>query len=81
MNDWEREALSRLRNWFDDYKKGRITKEDLVQKLFEEAAVHGEEQWRILENLRTQAPEPERELARQVADLLEAELRKGSGNA
>jgi hypothetical protein len=36
-----------------------------------------QDQWRIVEESRTQAPDRECELAREVADLMEAELRKG----
>ena len=49
--------------------------------MFQEAAKLEQDQWRIVEELRTQAPEKERELAREIADLMETELRKGSGNA
>jgi type II secretory pathway component PulF len=52
-----------------------------VARFYREAAILEGDQWRIIENLRTKAPENERELARQIADQLEEELRKGSGNA
>jgi hypothetical protein len=81
LERWEREVLSRLRTIFEERKRGVITKDEAVRRLYQEAAIQEEDQWRIIEELRTQAPENERELARQVADLLEAELRKGSGNA
>jgi len=38
------------------------------------------DQWHIIDNLRTRAPDDERELAREIAELMEAELRRGSGN-
>jgi len=62
-------------------QSGKITKKDLQSQLLREAAVLEQDQWRIVENLRTQAPESERELAGEVANLMEALLREGSGNA
>ena len=52
-----------------------------MARFYREAAILEGDQWRIIENLRTKVPENERELARQIADQLEEELRKGSGNA
>jgi hypothetical protein len=80
-DELELEVLSRMRKAFDDYKAGRITKADLRAKMFQEAAVLEQDQWRIVEDLRKRAPESERELAGEVADLMEATLRGGSGNA
>lgn len=65
----EREVLSRLRKAFNEYKAGHITKKELQSKLFDEAAVLEQDRWRIIEDLRARAPESERELATQVADL------------
>jgi hypothetical protein len=80
-DEFERELMSQLRRAFDELKRGKITKDECVACFYQVAAIAEEDQWRIIEDLRTQAPENERELARQVADLLEKELRKGSGNA
>lgn len=80
-DELEREVLSRMRKALDDCKAGRITKVDLRAKMLQEAAVLEQDQWRIVEDLRTRAPENERELAGEVADLMEAVLREGSGNA
>jgi len=77
----EREVVSRLQTALDEFKRGVITKDECVARFYQEASILEEDQWRIIESLRTQAPENERELARQVADQLEEELRKGSGNA
>jgi hypothetical protein len=44
-----------------------------VARFYREAAILEGDQWRIIENLRTKAPENERELARQIADQLEEE--------
>ena len=77
----EQEVFLRLQKAFDDCKNGLITSDDLRSKLFDEYAVLDEYQWRIIKNLRTEAPEKERELASQMADLLEAEMRRGAGTA
>jgi hypothetical protein len=77
----EAEVCQRLRTGLDEWKKGLITKEEFRAILFREAGILEQDEWRIINDLRTRAPESERELARVVADLLEAKLRKGSGRA
>ena len=76
-----REIIEGLLKVHEDFMAGRITKEECVAKFYEAAGKLELSQWKIIENLRTKAPEGQRELASNVADLLEAELRKGSGNA
>jgi hypothetical protein len=78
---FEREMMSRLQTAVDELKRGKITKDECLARVYQVAAMAEEDMRRIIEELRTQAPENEREWAREVADLLEAELRKGSGNA
>lgn len=77
----EREIAARVLKAVDDCKRGLITTEEARSIMLQEAAKLEQDQWRIVEELRTQAPEKERELAREIADLMETELRKGSGNA
>jgi hypothetical protein len=56
-----------------DWEKGLIARADLRLVLYREAALLEEQQWRAVEDLRAQAPA--------VAELMAAELRKGSGTA
>jgi hypothetical protein len=72
-DDLEEEILSRCQRAIDDWEKGLISKADLRLKLYREAALLEEQQWRVVEGLRARAPE--------VAELMAAELRKGSGTA
>jgi hypothetical protein len=65
--------LSRCQKAIDDWEKGLITKAHLRLMLYREAALLEEQQWRVVEDLRAQAPA--------VAELMAAELRKGSGTA
>lgn len=80
-DEWESEVISRLWILIDERKRGIITKDECLRRIHQVAAEIEEDQWRIIEDLRTRAPDNERELAREVADLLEKELRKGSGTA
>jgi Asp-tRNA(Asn)/Glu-tRNA(Gln) amidotransferase B subunit len=81
MDEFEATILSQFRQIVDEVKEKKITRQEAVARLHELAGTIEEDQWRIVDDLRTRAPEDESELARAVADLLEAELRKGSGNA
>jgi hypothetical protein len=81
IDDEEHEALERIRQAIDSCKRGIITRDELRRRLYDEAARQEQAQWRIVEDLRTKAPENERELGQLVADLLEEELRKGHGHA
>lgn len=65
----------------EDCKKGLITREELRGQFLQAADTLEVEQWQIIQNLRTKAPEDQRDLAQDVAKLLERELRKGSGTA
>jgi hypothetical protein len=78
---WESEVISCVRIAIDELKRRIITKDECVARLYQVAAEIEGDQWRIIEDLRTGAPDNERELAREVADLLEKELRKGPGTA
>jgi len=75
------EIVARLLKALDDCKSGVITKTELRSRFLHEAGVLEQQQWQIVQNLRTQAPEDQRELAQDVANLLEEQLRKGVGNA
>jgi len=80
-DDLAEQVLARTLEALDDWKNGVITGEDFKRKLFEGYAAIEQNQWRTIEELRTRAPEGERELAREVADWMERQLRKDSGNA
>jgi len=77
----ESEVISLWQTAISELKLGIITKDECMRRIYQADAMLEEDQWKIIEALRTQAPDNERELARQVADLLEKELRKGSGTA
>ena len=79
--DEYQEAIERMLRAVELCKRGTITTDELRRLFYEEAARQEEAQWRIVEDLRTNAPEDQRELARSVADILEKELRKGHGHA
>jgi hypothetical protein len=77
----EVEMISRLQAAIGERKRGIISKDECLRRIHAVAAELEQDQWRIIEDLRTRAPDNVRELAREVADLLEKELRKGSGTA
>src|SRR5262249_39538675 len=74
-------ARKPVRTAFIELKRGIITKDECVRRMYQVAAELEVDQWRIIELMRTRAPDSVRELVREVADLLEKELRKGSGTA
>ena len=57
----------------DERKRGIITKEDSLARVYQVLAEIDVDEWRIIEDLRTRAPDDERELAREVADWMEKE--------
>jgi hypothetical protein len=75
------EAQNQFRQIIDAVRHKKITRQEAQARLYKHAGELELHQWQIIEDLRTRAPENERELARKVADLLEARLRNGSGNA
>jgi hypothetical protein len=81
MDEFEAKILSQFRQIIDEVREKKITRQEAQARLLELAGTIEEGQWRIIDDLRTRAPKDESELARTVADLLEAELRKGSGSA
>ena len=81
MTDKSDEVASRILKAVGDWKRGLITQDELRSMMFQAAAELEESQWRIIDDLRTRAPENESELASDVADALEAILREGSGSA
>lgn len=81
MGDLVDDVAQRMLKAVADCREGRITPEELRTMMLK---AHGEieaSQWKQIEDLRTNPPEDKRELARALADLFEAELRKGVGNA
>jgi hypothetical protein len=73
MSDDTEDVTSRMQKAIDDCKQGLISKEELRSIAFQAAGELELGQWRTIENLRVLSPE--------VADVLEAKLREGSGNA
>jgi Asp-tRNA(Asn)/Glu-tRNA(Gln) amidotransferase B subunit len=76
----ESEVLRQFRQIIDGVKEKRISPTQAQARLYELAGELEMDQWHIIDNLRTRAPDDEKELAREIAELIEAELRKGSGN-
>jgi hypothetical protein len=75
------EVQNQFRQIRDAVRQKKITRQEAQARLYKLAGELELDQWQIIEDLRTRALENERELARKVADLLEARLRNGSGNA
>jgi hypothetical protein len=73
MSDDAEDVTSRMQKAIDDCKQGLISREELRSIAFQAAGELELGQWRVIENLRMLSPE--------VADVLEAKLREGSGNA
>jgi hypothetical protein len=73
MSDDTEDIASRMQKAIDDCTQGLITKEELRSIAYQAAGELELGQWRTIENLRLLSPE--------VADVLEAKLREGSGNA
>jgi hypothetical protein len=65
----------------DDCKNGLITDEELRSKMFQAFGELQQGQLRIIEELRGHARERGSPLADAAADMLEADFRKGAGNA
>ena len=65
---------SRLLDAIADCKQGRISRQHLRAAMFQMAAELEEDQWKVIEDLRSHGADA-------VADVLEATLREGSGNA
>jgi hypothetical protein len=73
MSDDAQDIASRMQKAIDDCKQGLITKEELRSIAFRAAGELELGQWRTIEDLRLLSPE--------VAAVLAAKLREGSGNA
>jgi hypothetical protein len=73
MSDDAEDVTSRMQKAIDDCKQGLISREELRSIAFQAAGELELGQWRVIENLRMLSPE--------VADVLEAKLREGAGNA
>jgi hypothetical protein len=81
MDEFEAKILSQFRQIIDELREKKITRQEAQARLYEVGGMIEEDQWRIVNNLRTRAPKNQSELAVAVADLLETKLREGSGNA
>jgi hypothetical protein len=85
IEDLEREMFDRLRQTVDECKRGPITPDELRRRVYGEVARIEQRQWQLVEDLRAKAREAPREalreLALNVADQLERELREGHGHA
>lgn len=67
------EVFGRIDEAFNAFRQGRITQAELSAYLYRMAGVLEEAQWQNIEECRGRVPE--------LAEFLEAILRKGSGNA
>jgi hypothetical protein len=81
MTDKVDEIALRVLKAVNDCKNGRITNEELRSKMFQAYGELEESQLRIIAELRSHAGETGSPLADAAADVLEAEFRKGAGNA
>jgi hypothetical protein len=81
MDEFEAKVLDQFRQIIDQVRNKKIIRQEAIARLYELAGTIEGDQWRVIDDLRTRALKNESELARAVAELLEAELRKGSGNA
>lgn len=77
----EHDMFIRLFDALDAAKRGDISTREANKVFYAAASEMEKSQWQIIEDLRTSAPESQRELAHNVADELEKFLREGSGNA
>lgn len=77
----ETDILAKFREIIDLVKSKEITAQEAQARLRKLAGELETDQWQIIDDLRHRAPQDEAELARAIAAVLEAELRKGSGNA
>jgi hypothetical protein len=81
MTDKVEEIASGLLKALDDCKNGLITDEEFRSKMFQAVGELEAGQWRIIEELRSRARESGSLLSDVAADALEADFRKGAGNA
>jgi len=73
---YDAEILNEFRQIIDALRQKKMTQQEALRRLREIGNEIELDQWQIIEDLRTRAPENQRELARELTDLLAAELRK-----
>ena len=75
---YDAEILNEYRQIIDALRQKKITQQEALRRLREIGNEIELDQWQIIEDLRTRAPENQRELARELTDLLAEELRKAT---
>jgi hypothetical protein len=73
---YDAEILSEFRQIIDALRQKKMTQQEALRWLREIGSEIELDQWQIIEDLRTRAPENQRELARELTDLLAAEVGK-----
>jgi hypothetical protein len=73
---YDAELLNEFRQIIDALRQKKMTQQEALRRLREIGNEIELDQWQIIEDLRTRAPENQRELARELTDLLAAELGK-----
>jgi hypothetical protein len=73
---YDAEILNEFRQIIGALRQKKMTQQEALRRLREIGGEMELDQWQIIEDLRTRAPENQRELARELTDLLAAELRK-----
>src|SRR5262245_31565694 len=77
---YDAEILSEFRQIIDALRQKKMTRQEALRRLREIGGEFELDICQIIEDLRTRAPENQRELARELTDLLAEELRKGDSN-
>jgi hypothetical protein len=72
---YDAEILNEFRQIIDALRQKKMTRQEALRRLREIGDEIELDQWQIIEDLRKRAPENQRELARELTDLLAAELR------
>jgi hypothetical protein len=75
---YDAEILNEFRQIIDALRQKMMTGQEALRRLREIGEEIELDIWEIIEDLRTRAPENQRELARELTDLLAAELRKAT---
>jgi cell fate (sporulation/competence/biofilm development) regulator YlbF (YheA/YmcA/DUF963 family) len=75
---YDAEILNEFRQITDALRQKKMTGQEALRRLREIGGEIELDIWEIIEDLRTRAPENQRELARELTDLLAEELRKAT---
>ena len=75
---YDAEILNEFRQIIDALRQKKMTRQEALRRLREIGGEIELDPEQIIEDLRTRAPENQRELARELTDLLAAELRKAT---